>query len=360
MKLKVISFFLVSIFGFSDLLFGGVRINPSYDFFNSQKIGVNRLIFSAQADFQTEKLKYYLDFFGESNLNSTEDYSWRTAQSKAYLQELYVEYSSDIFFAKVGKQATRWSDSWVLPSLDIWTARKYERLYLDPLAFQLNHSSGVSLSFSKEKWQLDLVGFFDAAEDTYPAFLWQAPLEKESLNPGARFKYDLLGFQNSFVLARSLKRNQVGYGVNYAFEKWVPKIEMGYRENEQKNVFLKYKNSEFASLGADIFIGKFTLTPQYILFTEDSDVDHVTQGLHYISVLYTKGIHELQLQEYANTYYKDLFWSFQYAITLKQKLSMALFYQEYKGGNGSFTGLVEEKTGGEFIGLKFQYFASLL
>lgn len=350
-------FFLIM--GFILQAKAGLVLNPRYDLIGNENIYWNRLMLSSQVDFQVQSFRFYTDLFGEYNFNEVENYAWRTVESKGYLQELYIEYSTDYLYLKVGRQANRWSDSWVLPSLDIWTARKYERLFVDPLAFQLSHSTGATLSITKTKWQLDLVAFTEVAEDSLPALLPQPKEEKESLNPGARFKFDFKGLQNSFVIARALKKNLVGYGVNYAFESWVPKFEIGYKKNEQKSGLIYRENSGFASIGADIFIGRLTLTPQFVMFNEDNDLENNMQGLHYLSVLYTAGVHEIQLQEFANTYYKDLFYSAQYTITLKKRFSIGVLYQNYDGGAATLTKFVNDKTNGDLFGIRLQLFADI-
>ena len=357
-KRLVIFIFFVS-YAIWEVAQASLLFNPRYDLVTNDNIHMNRLILSSQLDFQIKSFRFYSDFFAEQNFNDPEFYEWRTVRSKGYLQELYVEYSTASLFLKVGRQANRWSDSWIIPSLDVWTARKYERLFIDPLSFQLTHSTGASLSISKERWQLDLVAVIEAAEDSFPAILPQSQSEKEDINPGVRFKFDVKGLQNSFVAARSLKKNIVGYGLNYAFENWVPKIEMGYRENEQKSSLIYRKESSFASIGTDIFVGQLTMTPQFVLFTEDNNPEDITQGMHYFSLLYNAGKNEIQLQEFGNTYYKDYFYSAQYTRTIKKKFSIGILYQNYNGGLGTLNWLVQDRVKGDLYGVRFQFFSDI-
>ncbi|NUM59667.1 MAG: hypothetical protein HUU56_13590 [Bdellovibrionaceae bacterium] len=333
--------------------------NPRYDLVANENIHVNRLIVSSQADFQVKSFRFYTDFFAEHNFNDPEFYEWRSVRSKGFLQEFYVEYSTSSLFLKIGRQANRWSDSWIIPSLDVWTARKYDRLFIDPLSFQLTHSGGASLSVSREHWQLDLVAFTEVAEDTFPAIITQPQSQKEDINPGVRFKFDFKGLQNSFVAARALKKNTFGYGLNYAFENWVPKIEIGYRDNQQNSLFIYRKESSFASIGTDIFIGQLTMTPQFVLYTEDSNPEDITQGVHYFSLLYNAGKNEIQLQEFGNTYYKDYFYSAQYTRTFKKKFSIGILYQNYNGGLGTLNWLVQDRVKGDLYGVRFQFFSDI-
>ncbi|MBK9324542.1 MAG: hypothetical protein IPM97_16630 [Bdellovibrionaceae bacterium] len=356
MKFSILFFLIIA---FNLPAKASLVLNPKYDLVGNRYTYWNRFILSSQADFTAKSFRFYTDIFGEYNINAVEDYSWRTVESKGFLQELYLEYSTDSLYLKLGRQAQRWSDSWVLPSLDIWTARKYERLFIDPLAFQLSHSTGATLSITKSHWQLDLVAFKDVAENTLPVLLPQVKDERETLNPGARFKFDLYGLQNSFVVARALKKNLVGYGVNYAFESWVPKFEIGHKENEQVSPQIRRENSGFASVGADIFVDRLMISPQFVVFNDDTDLENNTQGLHYLSLLYTNGAHEIQFMEFTNTFYKDQFYSAKYTITLKRSYSIGVFYQYYDGGIGTLTKFVNDYTNGNLFGLQLNLFTEI-
>ncbi len=113
------------------------------------------------------------------------------------LQEAYLEYKQESYFIRVGRQALRWSESWTLPSLDIWTGRRFNRLYFDPLADQLTHSTGATFSYAQDTFSVELVSFWDLAETFFPEPIPEVTPKKET-SFGGRVKWSLriwfLGF----------------------------------------------------------------------------------------------------------------------------------------------------------------------
>ena len=134
--------------------------NPRYEVIRQNEPGkeilIHRTLITSHFLAQSSRAKFYIDGFGEYEGAPSSQREWRRQENRAYLQEAYVEFKGDIFFMKIGQQALRWSDSWILPSLDVWTARRYERLFVDPLPQQLSHSAGAVFTIAQEKWSADL------------------------------------------------------------------------------------------------------------------------------------------------------------------------------------------------------------
>ncbi len=336
--------------------------NPRFENISGEETVFNRAQLQSSLSVQTSSVKFYTDIFAELDRTPKAQKQWRRGHDQLSLQEFYLEFVGDSIFLKIGKQATRWSESWILPSLDVWTARKYERLFVDPIPQQLSHSSGAVFTYVKPLWSIDIAAMGNVPQDTYPEpFPKKIEIEKtDAINPGARLKFETFGLQSTFVAARTLQVNTFGYAANYAFDSWVVKTEVGQSIDDRIDSAV-IQNLQFATLGTDIFWGNLTVTPQVTAFKRhESTLEPDDQAIAFISFQYNKDEHELQLQGFTNTTYSNDFWSAQYTYTHQQNLSLAALAQNYDGEVGSLTGTTKDQTGGFLFGLRIQYIADLL
>ena len=336
--------------------------NPRFENISGEETVFNRAQLQSSLSVQTSTLKLYTDIFAELDRTPNEQKLWRRGHDQLNLQEFYLEFVGDSIFLKLGKQATRWSESWILPSLDVWTARKYERLFVDPVPQQLSHSSGAVFTYVKPLWSIDIAAMGDVPQDTYPEpFPEKIEIEKtDAINPGARLKFETFGLQSTLIAARALQINTFGYAMNYAFDNWVMKAEVGQSTDDRTDSVI-IQDIQFATLGTDIFWGNLTMTPQVTAFKRhESTLEPDDQAIAFISFQYTEDEHELQLQGFTNTTYSSDFWSAQYTYTHQQNLSLTALAQNYDGDVGTFTGLVKDQTGGFLFGLRIQYITDLL
>ncbi len=337
------------------------NINPRYDLISGKEISFNRTLLQTDLSLQTQKFKFFADGFADADFAPEEQKTWRRSKNAAYLQELYGEYAGNSIYFKLGRQANRWSDSWITPSLDVWTARRYERLFIDPLPFQLAHSTGAVFTFVGSTWSMDLAAMWEVPQDTYPAPypILEKIAEEEAVNPGMRIKMALGGIQSSFVAARALRQNTFGFSANYAFEKFVPKIEVGGTINEQKNDALLSRRSAFSTFGLDIFWDQWTITPQVTGFSnENLSSPDSSQLVGYLSATYSRGRHEFQWQNFSNKDYTNVFYSATYTYTWLRNWGLTLLLQNYHGENFNYASIIEQNTGGTLFGFRFQYSGS--
>lgn len=317
-----------------------------------------RAIFGTTLTANLSNFNFYLDGFLETDQGSLDTREWRRAQDRAYLQELYGEFAGSSFFIRVGKQAARWSDSWSLPSLDVWTARKYDRLFLDPLAQQLSHSTGLLLSYVGSSWSVDVAFMSDVAKDRFPEpypELFNVD-DPEGVNPGVRLKLDLNGLQTTLINARALRKNYYGTAFSYAFDKWVPKTEFGYIRNEQIDPMIVKRNQYFGSLGADIFLAELTLTPQLTVSDGiDPFQENLNEVIYYLSATYTHKKHEVQFIGYNSSEAVDTFLSLGYTYFVTKSWAFSFIMQNYQGNTGMLTEVVQDQNQGNYIGLRLQF-----
>jgi hypothetical protein len=331
-----------------------------YDQIQSRELTAStRLLLQSDLLFKFEKFQFYLDGFAEADGADTPQRNWRRYQDNAYLREAYGEFQSGALFIRIGRQSARWSDSWILPSLDVWTSRRFERLFWEPLSFQLSHSSGFFISYARPKWSLDAALVWDPSRDTYPEPFPKYTEEKrsEGINGGLRLKLDLAGVQSNWVLAQSFDQQTLGFGLNYAFDHWVPKMEIGTTYNNKNDDLIENRNLNFASLGLDFFYNSWTLTPQMTYF-ENENPYFVTdpQTLYYLLVQYDSNYHQFQIQGFINDTESSNYGSMEYTYKMNSKWSLTGFLQNYYGFDPlSLSTQVYNEFGGTFVGTKIQY-----
>lgn len=324
----------------------------------------NNLLVQSDYLYKFRNLNFFVDGYVEADAAPEKTLAWRRFENGAFLREAYSEFISDSVFVKVGKQSARWSESWVLPSLDVWTSRRYERLFLEPQAYQLNHSTGAIVTLAKQSWSLDVALMWQIARDSFPKpfphFL--EPNEAQSFNGGLRYKLNLGGLQTTYIAAQKLDKNIYGVSANYAFETFVPKIELGTVENNRVDESIINRNLNFFSLGFDLFLNQWTLTPQLTSFeNEDPFTETEPQTIYYLAVHYDSQKHGFQLQGFSNSIYNEQFASAEYTYKFQDKWSLTFLIQNYfSSGEADLLSSVYQQTGGTFAGLRLQFNTTLL
>lgn len=290
----------------------------------------------------------------------------RRTKSDAALQEAYLELKQNAFFIRAGKQALRWSDMWVLPSLDIWTARRWNRLLFDPQPEQFIHSAGMSFTYATNGLSLESFITDDPARDEFPQPLpVNIDAKANELSGGARLKVDAGGFSFGVLGAKVGFKNWAGASVNYAFESVVPKLEVGgYQDRSVDAVAVASGASDhqnFAALGADVFMGNWTFQPQatYFDFGDLAKNTRDFQSIYYLSGTWQNDKHDFQFQTFGNTSSSDFFFGTQYGYNFKDWMTGTVFAQYYYGDDGGLITLFHQLTGGWVGGIRLEFNISI-
>lgn len=323
-------------------------IAPRYEYIAADNEEfANRLIIKSKLGANKGYFGFYLDGFAEFDQNKVES-ALRRSPDRGYLQEAYLEFKKNSIYIRAGRQALRWSEMWVVPSLDIWTARRWNRLYLDPLSEQLVHPTGVSFSYARQSFSLDLVGITNLAENTYPEGVPPAaPPDADQTNGGVRVQLDLGGFHFSGIGAKQEQKYLYGVGVNYAFDAFVPKLEVGGRTDNSPTPLYDRPQEWFAAAGADVFLGNWIFTPQVTVF-DYGDLRQKSgdpQSIYYLSGQWKVEPHDFQISGFTNPVNQDYFWSVSYSYNLSRYFSAGGFVQDYYGEKGSLQYLYRQLTG---------------
>lgn len=299
---------------------------------------------------------FYLEGFGEFEAVETERERRRLDENAVFLQEAYLEFKVDSFFLRAGKQAMRWSEMWVRPSLDVWTARRWNRFLFDPQPEQLEHSGGVSATFVGDGFSLDGVVVNEVARDEFPRPLPRfVETRSDEVSLGARAQLDFSGFGLRGVLARHNWKSTTGLALNYAFEKAVPKVELGHVV-DRSALPTGQENDGFVALGVDLFLGDWTLQPQatWFDFGDGSQGSQDYQTIVYLGGSWVRDRFELQFQTFGNTATSDFFLNLFCAYNLKDWLQLGAFAQNYEGSDGGLFDLYKRATGGWVGGVRLE------
>lgn len=335
-----------------------LTVSPRYEHIRGkQKELANRILVKAKLNSALGPFVFFAEGFSEYEGNEDQIFI-RRSPARGYLQEAYLEYKMESFFVRVGRQALRWSESWTLPSLDIWTGRRYNRLYFDPLADQLTHSTGASFSYVKGDFSLDLVGIGELAENIYPIPLPEAEIEKNT-SFGGRAKWSWGGVGFSALAAQVLKRNYYGFAGNYALDVAVPKFELGYSHDTTPDLPVQ-RDTRFATAGCDLFLGTWVVLPQVSYF----EVIRATGGSefqtsYYVSAQWNPNRHDIQMQVYQNPNAKDVFAGLSYGYNFTDYFTASGFVQNYDGQEGLYK-IYKEITGGPVFGVRFEMTGNLV
>lgn len=336
---------------------GSVILTPRFESLHGKESLGQRALLKIKSSGQAEPYAFYIEGFGEFESDEARRDERRIGDG-FFLQEAYLEFKIESLYVRAGKQAMRWSEMWVLPSLDIWTGRRWNRLLYDPQTEQFDHSGGVSFSWASEGLSVDAALLTEVARSRYPEPLpeFLDGKDEEKASGGLRLKFDLAGVGTSLVVGKANWAETVGAGFNYAFETFVPKLEIG--ETTTKTVFaIPPQKQTFATMGADIFFGELTFQPQATFFqVKDSflgDTDQ-QQSLFYLGATWAHDKHDIQAQTFTNTETKDFFLNVFYGYNFKNWIQLGGFVQNYQGPATSLFGLYEQMTGGWVYGVRIE------
>ncbi|MEK2646556.1 hypothetical protein [Bdellovibrio sp. BCCA] len=315
----------------------------------------NRLVVKSKLNSNVGPFGIFVEGFGEFEGNEDQAFI-RRSPSRGYLQEAYFEFKLESFFVRVGRQALRWSESWTLPSLDVWTGRRFNRLFFDPLSDQLTHSTGASFSYAKENFSVELVGIGELAENFYPVPIPETENEKNT-SFGGRVKWNMGGFGFSAMSAQVLKKYYYGLSGNYAFDTAVPKFEVGYMNDTTPNLPVK-RDQMFANIGCDLFLGNWIILPQISYFEVNGLTENEAQTAFYMTAQWNPNRHDIQMQVYQNPKSEDAFVSASYGYNLTDYFTASAFVQNYEGKQGLYK-IYEDITGGLVMGVRFELTGNL-
>lgn len=318
-----------------------VSARPEYTR-GAHKSVAERIMLLGKGSVKGDHLTLFADGFIESDRGNLAEE--RRSQNTQALQELYLQGRWEPFFIKIGRQSLRWSESWTLPSLDLWTARRWNRLFIDPLSEQLAHPTGVSSSLLLSDFSFDVAMITDPARNQ-----WQQPLpentEDQKTEQGARIKWrSPVGLDIALVGFRTQKKDLLGTSLSYALDDLVLKSEFG-RQNE---------DNYFVSVGADIFIGDFSILPQFTHYRAlaESMLGN-DQRLFYLPIKWSSQKHSIELQAYRQADLRDNFGAISYTYTFSDYLSGTAYWQGYEGSSVLFRSY-EQMTSGSVVGIRLQ------
>lgn len=336
-----------------------IVVVPKYEYIqNKNSTLASRELAKLKVNYLGGPFGFYLEGFAEAE-NQSNQRELRRVPSRAYLQEGYLEAKYKNFYVRAGVQAQRWSEMWVTPSLDVWTGRRWNRLFFDPLAEQLTHPSGVLGSYAGEVLSVDILLADHSGENIYPSPLPEtAPiLRRQDLYGGIRVKGSLGGFGFSVVGAQSEFQDLMGVSGNYVFSQWLPKIEFGSVVKKNDPVLLYERERDtFVAFGADLFFGSWTFQPQATFFNFVSADSNGPQGqsLYYFSGTYTRNKLDFQMQGTWNPKTKDSFGSLLMGWNWSKTFNSSLFVQNYVGEGTALTKVYQEISQGWVVGLRIE------
>lgn len=334
-----------------------VNLNPRFEFIDSVRgEQARRTFLKAQSFVKKGDFGLSAEAFFERDWaadTSPDAPDLRRSRESAVLQEAYVDYRIGGVFLRAGRQPVRWSQSWALPSLDIFTGRRWNRLFLDPVPEQLIHPDGLLVSFANAAIEAELFQVIQPANNIFPKPLPFEEREPES-QTGVRVKTRLAGFDLALIghvnHAEPGTEPLVGASLSYALEHGVLKAEAGRRGGR----------SGFVITGVDFFFGDFTFGPQLTWFTDPDFTGGATETVAYAPLRYAWGRNAIELQYYRNIEKGDEFASALYSRDLVPELVRITAYaQSYEGAAGRLFGIFKDITGGGVFGLRLDFDVSI-
>ncbi len=280
----------------------------------------------------------------------------RKSRNESDLNELWFDATFESIGIRVGRQPIRWSQSWTLPSLDIFTGRRSNRLFLDPLIDQLTHPDAVrltkSIQLAERTIEVEAVRIIQSAPNRYAEPIGnQDRIDNDVFGAKASTRFGSLdiGFVFSSTDKGAAKGSTAGLFGSYAFEKVVAKFEAGEAT----------RNARFAMLGFDWFLDSLMIGPQVTVFTDPLLSNRDGIALAYLPVLYSENRWTFEfdwLQSFgAPDAARNRFSSLRIGREVAEALILSFAVQDYRGDALGLLGQGERLTGGTIYGMRLEY-----
>lgn len=334
------------VFGLSSAVFAAnslaSTVNGRVEYFQGHEPLAARALIKPTLETQLGRFRFFGEGFLEADAFEKIPYAG-DQRAHLVLQEAYAEMDLAPLTFRVGLQAVRWSDSWSLPSLDFWTARRSDRYFLDPLSEQLKHPLGALVRFALSEVELEAFASGRRPVDSVPNPFGTAeartPWEPEG---GLRAKFRVQGWDFTPVYAYLGESHHTGFSLSYALQSVVPKFEVGRND----------RGAFFVVGGADLFVGAWTLLPQVTLYRLLETV--ALKPVLYFPIRYENGRNAFEAQ-LLSVGGQERFWGAEYRRSLNDTLTASFILQDYLGSASvpgpisSFNTLV---SGGVIAGLR--------
>ena len=328
-----------------------IQISLQLDSLYSKEMTSQRALIVGDFSLQTSDFRGFLSTDFEKESLGIQN-PIRRINSYPKIREAYAETESHNLFVRVGRQPLRWSEMWILPSLDPWTARNWNHLLYDPFQFQLLHSTGISVTYVNGTTSLDLVSVLENRNDQFPEPLQEEPTPNGS-SPysekagGLRLQHEWQGLKVGHIYASKPKENVFGTTVSYAFDFAVPKLEMRHDEDKTK---------AFVAFGADFFYEDLTVLLQAVRqnFRESWFLQATYDNRNYkFEIQNFCSLNQfLNLHESLDQQLSQRFTNIVLTRYLNKYFSLAAFHTQFKAQEAGLFRIYNEFLGGPAFGLR--------
>jgi hypothetical protein len=298
----------------------------------------NRVLVKPSIELNYRRFRLFTEGFAEADAQDRIAYG-DGRQARAVLQQAWVETARAPITLRFGLQELRWSPSWILPSLDSFTARRYDRFFLDPLPEQLKHPLGLLIRYRPQA-EFVLEGFAALRTPSNEAFNGSPRSTLDARTGGGlRAQLRAQGWIFEPLYAYVHKTHEYGFALSHPFTHATPRLEAG---NNERDDF-------FVSGALDLVWKQWRARPQ-ATFSSPAWADSMRSILH-LPLAWTEGAHDAEVQ--ALIYEDgDRFWSLEYGYRLDPHLRASAFVQDYAGDGVSLLGDYAERLPGWVIGLR--------
>lgn len=330
---------------------GNFSYTPRLDLWQSEQQAIARTFYlRSSLDLRYEQMGFRADGFvtQEFTEDSKQSQERRRTKNSADLSELFwdgeLRMDGSAWALRLGRQPIRWSQSWTLPSLDFFTGRRANRLFLEPLVDQLTHPDAAKLTYSNEFGEFEVVRVFGRSPTLMPHPF--SNIDRTDLRDiGLRVLVKSGGIDWTMLARHNEVRTDTGLLANYAFEDFVAKVEVGTSSLSER----------FLMFGTDWFLETVTLGPQITLLETSTQVE----GQLYIPFRYKfeQWLIEVEHLQYLGSteLAKDHYSSLRIGCDVFDGGVISVGAQTYRGSNGRPLGISESMTDGSVYGLRFEY-----
>jgi hypothetical protein len=300
----------------------------------------NRALAKLEFAHAQRQSRLYVEAFLEAD--AAEEIPYGDARrARAVLQQLWFDITRARWAARIGLQEMRWSPSWIQPSLDYFTARRYDRFFLDPLPEQLKHPLGLWVR-AEARSDIAIEGFASLRTPSNEVF-HGAPETTLDARAGGGVRAELKAqgwiFQPLYAYVHG--EHNYGFALSHPFPSVTPHLEAGNNEREDF----------FVSAALDGAWKQWRARPQLTMSSPAwSDEMH---AIVHLPISWRQGAHDagIQLLVYEEG---DRFWSAEYGHRFESWLRASAFVQDYSGESVSLLGDYAERLPGWVVGLRVQ------
>lgn len=330
------------------------RLRPVLDHVENQTLA-NRALLKGllELDFPIAEntLQSRLDLFSDLDFSGS-----RTPSEESDANEAWISWNSSDFNIRVGRQAIRWSPSRTNPSLDYFSGRRYNRIFVDPFPDQLAHPDAIQATLKLGEFNIEYVRILQSAPTKFPTIDGTIPNGASNVD---RIDEKQNGLAIRYVQDK-LELHLVGRNRTNLRDQGSTDVgAMAKYENYRLEANNSTRGAQHVAAAVEVSNADFKFSPQVTIWRDPQATSGRQDTLLLAPIVYNLQNWSLEGNIIRTIERIDLFTHLRLVYRPSSTIETSVYYQTYQGDPGRLFDTLNKATKGALLGFRLTYRESL-